>query len=102
MTDYRASYDDDEVQPAAGWRQWVDRNGESGALSSEQAIRRPRRGGGERVVRDPGRRRIPISVQTWRERLLAEAGPARPPTRRAGRYARHPARAGGGGQRGGG
>jgi len=75
MTDYEARYDGDEVEPAAGWTlEWVDRARGIGRLSNEHAGRPVlvEGAGSEWYVTLAGRR-IPISVRTWRERLLAEA-----------------------------
>jgi biotin carboxyl carrier protein len=75
MTDYEVSVDGDRVEPTAGWAPtWVDR--QAGLL---------RVGDGEQVelvlVEGSGTdwavtirgRRIPVTVRTWRERVLAEA-----------------------------
>ena len=75
MTDYEARYDGDEVEPAAGWTlEWVDRARGIGRLSNEHGGRPVlvEGAGSEWYVTLAGRR-IPISVRTWRERLLAEA-----------------------------
>ena len=74
VTDYEAGFDGDEVQPAAGWTlDWVDRGRGIGRLTSGQASRPVivEGAGSEWFVTLAGRR-IPISVTTWRERLLAE------------------------------
>ena len=74
MTDYEAGFDGDEVQPAAGWTlEWVDRGRGIGRLTSGQASRPVivEGAGSEWFVTLAGRR-IPISVTTWRERLLAD------------------------------
>ena len=75
MTDYQARVDGAEQQPAAGWRlEWVDRSRGIARLTDGQATRPVlvEGAGSEWFVTLAGRR-ISVSVQTWRERTLAEA-----------------------------
>jgi len=75
VTDYEARFDGNAVQPAAGWTlEWVDRERGIGRLASGQASRPVlvEGAGSEWFVTLAGRR-IRITVQTWRERLLADA-----------------------------
>lgn len=75
MTDYRASFDGAEIPPTSGWTlEWVDRRRGIGRLTNGEASRPVvvEGAGSEWFVTLAGRR-IPIMVQTWRERLLAEA-----------------------------
>jgi pyruvate carboxylase subunit B len=75
MTDYRAGFDGESLEPAAGWElEWVDR-GRGIARLTDGRVSRPvvvEGRGSEWFVTLAGRR-IPISVQSWRERVLAEA-----------------------------
>lgn len=75
MTDVQATFDGTELEPAAGWAvEWVDRGRGIGRLTNGRASRMVlvEGAGSEWFVTLAGRR-IPITVQTWRERLLAEA-----------------------------
>ena len=75
MTDHEARFDGTRVQPAPGWAlEWVDRGRGIGRLTNGKTSRPVIIEGAESewFVTIAGRR-IPISVQTWRERLLAEA-----------------------------
>jgi biotin carboxyl carrier protein len=75
MTDYRATVDDGAVEPAAGWAlEWVDRRRGIARLTDGRASRAVVVEGAasEWFVTLAGRR-FPVTVQTRRERLLAEA-----------------------------
>ena len=75
MTDYQVRFDGTEVQPAAGWRlEWVDQGRGIARLTDGQASRPVvvEGAGSEWFVTLAGRR-IPVTVQSWRERQLAEA-----------------------------
>jgi biotin carboxyl carrier protein len=75
VTDYQARIDGAELQPAAGWGlEWVDRSRGIARLTDGQASRPVvvEGAGSEWFVTLAGRR-IPVSVQSWRERVLAEA-----------------------------
>ena len=75
MTDYQVRFGGTEVQPAAGWAlEWVDRARGIGRLTNGQSSRPVivEGAGSEWFITLAGRR-IPVSVQTWRERVLAEA-----------------------------
>ena len=75
MTDYQARVDGTEAQPAAGWRlEWVDRTRGIARLT-DGLTSRPVvvEGAGSVWFVTLAGRRIPVSVQTWRERTLAEA-----------------------------
>jgi len=75
VTDYEVRFDGEEVRPAAGWAlEWVDRPRGIGRLTNGQASRPVvvEGAGSEWFVTLAGRR-IPVTVRTWRERLLAEA-----------------------------
>jgi pyruvate carboxylase subunit B len=75
MTDYEARFDGEALEPATGWAlEWVDR-GRGIARLTDGRVSRPvvvEGRGSEWFVTLAGRR-IPISVQSWRERVLAEA-----------------------------
>jgi len=75
VTDYEVRFGRTEVQPAAGWAlEWVDRARGIGRLTNGHSSRPVivEGAGSEWIITLAGRR-IPVSVQTWRERLLAEA-----------------------------
>ena len=75
MTEYRAAFGGAELDPAAGWTlEWVDRARGIGRLTDGRSSRPVlvEGSGSEWFVTLAGRR-FPIAVQTWRERLLAEA-----------------------------
>jgi acetyl/propionyl-CoA carboxylase alpha subunit len=75
VTDYEVRFGETEVQPAAGWAlEWVDRARGIGRLTNGQSSRPVivEGAGSEWFITLAGRR-IPVIVQTWRERLLAEA-----------------------------
>jgi acetyl/propionyl-CoA carboxylase alpha subunit len=75
MTDYHASFDDAAIPPSSGWTlEWVDGARGIGRLTNGEASRPVlvEGAGSEWFVTLAGRR-IPITVHTWRERLLAEA-----------------------------
>ena len=74
MTDYQASFDGEDLSPAAWTLEWVDRGRGVARLTNGQASRPVLvEGSGSAWVVTLSGRRIPITVQTWRERLLAEA-----------------------------
>jgi pyruvate carboxylase subunit B len=75
MTDYRASVGGEAVEPAAGWTlEWVDRGRGIARLTDGRSGRTVvvDGAGSEWFVTLAGRR-FPVTVQTRRERLLAEA-----------------------------
>ena len=75
MTDYEARFEGEVIEPAAGWDlAWTDRRRGLARLIDGQTSRSVlvEGAGSEWFVTLAGRR-IPITVQTWRERLLAEA-----------------------------
>jgi acetyl/propionyl-CoA carboxylase alpha subunit len=75
VTDYEARFHGTPVQPAAGWGlEWVDQGRRIGRLTNGHASRMVLvEGAGSAWFITLAGRRIPVSVQTWRERLLAEA-----------------------------
>ena len=75
MTEYQASFNGTELDPAAGWTlEWVDGVRGIGRLTNGQSSRLVLvEGAGSDWFVTLAGRRIPITVQTWRERLLAEA-----------------------------
>ena len=75
MTDHEASFEGSRVPPAPGWTlEWVDRGRGIGRLTNGKGSRPVIvEGADSEWFVTLGGRRIPISVQTWRERLLAEA-----------------------------
>jgi biotin carboxyl carrier protein len=75
MTDYRVAFDGTDLDPAAGWAlEWVDRGRGIGRLTNGRASRMVLvEGAGTEWHVTLAGRRIPINVQTWRERMLAEA-----------------------------
>ena len=78
MTDYEVRIGDQRVAPAADWRlEWVDATrGLARLIGSDQSIPVLVEGQGpDRVVSLRGRR-IPVSVRSWRERVMAEADTA--------------------------
>lgn len=75
MSDYEARIGDELVEPLDGWHlTWIDSGHGVGRLSDGQrSVPVLVDGqGSERVVTLAGRR-IPVSVRTWRERVLAAA-----------------------------
>lgn len=75
MSDYEVRFDGTNLQPATGWAlEWIDRGRGIGRLTNGLASRAVivEGAGSEWFVTLAGRR-IPVSVQTWRERVLAEA-----------------------------
>jgi biotin carboxyl carrier protein len=75
MSDYELSVDGSPVEPASGWTlTWVDAEGGVARLSdgsrSELCLVE---GSGEEWVVTLRGRRIPVTVRTWRERVLADA-----------------------------
>lgn len=75
MTDYEVRIDDEAVDPASDWRlEWDDRARGLARLvgdgRSEPVVVEGR--GPDRVVTFRGRR-VPVTVRTWREQLMAEA-----------------------------
>jgi len=63
------------VEPADGWRlDWADhRNGTGLLVNGERVIPVVVEGGGSEWTVTIRGRRIPVTVRTWRERLMAEA-----------------------------
>jgi len=75
MSDYEVRIGDERIEPAGSWRlEWNDAARGIGRLvDGERSIPVIVEGSGpDRVVTLRGRR-IPISVRSWRERLMAEA-----------------------------
>jgi biotin carboxyl carrier protein len=78
MTDFEVRIGDERVTPADGWRlEWVDATrGMARLVGGERSIPILVEGQGpDRVVTLHGRR-VPVSVRSWRERVLAEADTA--------------------------
>jgi acetyl/propionyl-CoA carboxylase alpha subunit len=75
MTEYQAAFDGTELDPAPGWTlEWIDGLRGIGRLTNGQSSRLVLvEGAGSTWFVTLAGRRIPITVQTWRERLLAEA-----------------------------
>lgn len=75
MTDYEVRIGEEVVQPAEGWAlAWVDElHGVARLTDGERSLLVLVEGSGQdRVVTLRGRR-IPVTVRSWRERVLAEA-----------------------------
>ena len=75
MSDLEATVDGQRVEPAPGWRLELDAAGDGiGRLVGESGVVPVlvEGAGSEWVVTLRGRR-IPVTVRTWRERLMAEA-----------------------------
>ena len=75
MSDYEVTVGDEVVQPADGWDlQWVDRPHGVGRLTdgTRSVLLVVEGAGTEWMVTIRGRR-IPVSVRTWREQVLARA-----------------------------
>jgi biotin carboxyl carrier protein len=75
LSDYELSVEGSPVEPASGWTlTWVDAEGGVARLSdgsrSELCLVE---GSGEEWVVTLRGRRIPVTVRTWRERVLADA-----------------------------
>jgi biotin carboxyl carrier protein len=75
MTDYEALVDDRPVEPAGGWRlELVDpRRGIGRLLNGSASVPVLVEGAGTDWVVTVRGRRIPVTVRSWRERVLAEA-----------------------------
>ena len=75
MTDLEALVAGESVDPDRGWRLvWIDRaSGVARLVSEDRAVMVVVEGGGADWVVTLRGRRIPVTVRTWRERLLAEA-----------------------------
>jgi acetyl/propionyl-CoA carboxylase alpha subunit len=75
MTPYETSVAGDPVEPADGWRlEWEDRRlGVARLVGPEGSHLVVVEGAGSDWVVTLRGRRIPVSVRTWRERVLAEA-----------------------------
>ena len=75
MSDFEICVGDVVIEPAEGWRlEWLDRpHGVARLVSPDRSVPVLVEGtGAEWVVTILGRR-LPISVRSWRERMLAEA-----------------------------
>jgi biotin carboxyl carrier protein len=75
MVGLTVTLDDREVEPAAGWQlAWLDRRQGIARLSDGQrALQVVVEGRGTEWFVTLRGRRVPITVQSWRERTLAEA-----------------------------
>ena len=75
MTDYELRVDGERHDPAEGWRlEWDDRrHGRARLVDGERSIPVIVEGSGSDWVVTLRGRRIPVSVRSWRERLIAEA-----------------------------
>jgi len=75
MTDYEIRVDGEPADPADGWRfEWTDeRVGLARLVGPDGTRPLVVEGAGRDWVVTIGGRRIPVSVRTWRERVLAEA-----------------------------
>jgi biotin carboxyl carrier protein len=75
MTDYETRVDGEAVDPADGWRfEWVDPAHGVGRLSDgERSMAVLAEGQGSDWTVTLSGRRIPVTVRSWRERVLAEA-----------------------------
>jgi biotin carboxyl carrier protein len=75
MTDYEVRIDDRAVAPAEGWTlDWVDRaHGVARLSDDERSVLLLVEGDGPEMIVTLRGRRIPVSVRSWRERLMAEA-----------------------------
>jgi biotin carboxyl carrier protein len=75
MSDYDLSIDGSPVQPAEGWTvTWLDEEGDVARLSdgSRSEVCVVEGSDADWVITLRGRR-IPVTVRTWRERVLADA-----------------------------
>lgn len=75
MTDFETRVDGEAVDPADGWRfEWVDPGHGVGRLSDgERSMAVLAEGQGSDWTVTIAGRRIPVTVRSWRERVLAEA-----------------------------
>jgi acetyl/propionyl-CoA carboxylase alpha subunit len=75
MTPVEARIGDREVTPATGWTvEWLDRGeGIARASNGEKGLTLVVEGSGTEWIVTLRGRRIPVTVRTWRERVLAEA-----------------------------
>lgn len=78
MSDYEVHVDGEPVTPADGWTlEWDDADhGTARLRNGEQTIPVVVEGSGTQWFVTIHGRRIPVVVETWRERLLAEAATA--------------------------
>lgn len=78
MTDYEVRIEGEPATPAEGWSlEWDDVAHGTGRLrNGDQAIPVVVEGAGTEWFVTLHGRRIPVAVETWRERLLAEAATA--------------------------
>ena len=78
MSDLEVRIGDDVVQPAESWAlEWEDReHGLARLVSGERSVRVLVEGNGPDWVVTLKGRRVPVTVRTWRERLMAEAATA--------------------------
>jgi biotin carboxyl carrier protein len=75
MTDLEVLVDGEQEEPEDGWRlEWDDRaHGAARLVSAGRSLPVVVEGSGSDWVVTLRGRRIPVTVRTWRERLLAEA-----------------------------
>jgi acetyl/propionyl-CoA carboxylase alpha subunit len=75
MTDYEVRIGDERVEPAAGWRLDPDdpARGIGRLTDGERSILALVEGSGTDWVVTLRGRRVPVTVRSWRERVLAEA-----------------------------
>lgn len=75
MTDYEVRVGDEPVGEVGGWRlDWDDRaRGVARLLNGEQSLQILVEGSGTDWVVTLRGRRIPVTVRSWRERVMAEA-----------------------------
>jgi len=75
MTEYETRVAGEPIMPLDGWRlEWIDpRRGTARLVGPEGAVPVVVEGAGTDWVVTLHGRRIPVTVRTWRERVLAEA-----------------------------
>jgi len=75
MSDLEVLVGGEAVEPEDGWRlEWTDRpHGIGRLVSGQRAVPLVVEGSGTDWIVTLGGRRIPVTVRSWRERLLAEA-----------------------------
>lgn len=75
MAELTVSIGGEEVEPAAGWRvEWLDRRRGIARLTDGERTRTAIvEGAGTQWSVTLSGRRVPVTVQSWRERLLAKA-----------------------------
>jgi acetyl/propionyl-CoA carboxylase alpha subunit len=75
MSDHETRVRDEVTVPAAGWQlEWVDRShGVARLVDDQRSILILVEGAGSDWIVTLRGRRIPVTVRTWRERVLAEA-----------------------------